>query len=30
MISKTLIGWMLVLGPIAGVILILLEPSAAS
>ena len=30
MISKTLIGWMLVLGPIAGVILILLEPRAAS
>ncbi len=30
MISKTLIGWMLVLGPIAGVILILLEPSAAT
>ena len=30
MISKTLIGWMLVLGPIAGVFLILLEPRASS
>ena len=30
MVSKSIIGWMLILGPIAGVILILLEPSAAS
>ena len=30
MISKTLIGWMLILGPIAAAILIFLEPRASS